>query len=248
MTKGSLGHDCTFRTRTESRGISSTFGLLLPGRFLFCLSNASGRLRCVVKGVPPQPNSPTDRCFETADRTVTSRVVPRQGLPQDLTHESGKSHDSAARAGSMSKWPPLSDNSMSKTTVKVVVFHCRFAPVSIQFTSITQHSTSQTTPRRGRRGGWFVCVCVVCRPRQTTTTRPHNNRVVAWCVRRAGALLFPALASLPERIRLLLGVCCCSLLGDRWCWLALTSHLCYTPHVVAQYQTRVKLNRVFFPR
>jgi len=30
--------------------------------------------------------------------------------------------------------------------------------------------------------------------------------------------------------------------------LALTSHLYYTPHVVAQYQTRVKLNRVFFPR
>jgi hypothetical protein len=28
----------------------------------------------------------------------------------------------------MSKWPPLSDHSMSKTTVKVVVFHCRLAP------------------------------------------------------------------------------------------------------------------------
>ena len=29
---------------------------------------------------------------------------------------------------------------------------------------------------------------------------------------------------------------------------ALTSHLCYTHHVTAQQQTRVKLNRVFFPR
>jgi len=27
-----------------------------------------------------------------------------------------------------------------------------------------------------------------------------------------------------------------------------TSHLCYTSHVTAQSQTRVKLNRVFFPR
>ena len=27
-----------------------------------------------------------------------------------------------------------------------------------------------------------------------------------------------------------------------------TSHLCYTSHVSPQYQTRVKLNRVFFPR
>ena len=30
--------------------------------------------------------------------------------------------------------------------------------------------------------------------------------------------------------------------------LALASHLFYTQHVTAQHQTRVKLNRVFFPR
>ena len=30
----------------------------------------------------------------------------------------------------MSKRPPISDHSMSKTTVKVVVFHCRLAPSS----------------------------------------------------------------------------------------------------------------------
>jgi hypothetical protein len=80
----------------------------------------------------------------------------------------------------MSKWPPLSDNSMSKTTVKVVVFHCRFAPGSL----------------------WL---------REPTHTAAR---------------------------------------GPLWCLVvvALTSHLYYTPHVVAQYQTRVKLNRVFFPR
>ena len=30
--------------------------------------------------------------------------------------------------------------------------------------------------------------------------------------------------------------------------MALASHLCYTPQVAARDQTRVKLNRVFFPR
>ena len=30
--------------------------------------------------------------------------------------------------------------------------------------------------------------------------------------------------------------------------LAEASHLCYTLHATAQHQTRVKLNRVFFPR
>ncbi len=45
-----------------------------------------------------------------------------------LAHESGKSHDTPAREVPMSKRPPISDHSMSKTTVKVVVFHCRLAP------------------------------------------------------------------------------------------------------------------------
>ena len=90
----------------------------------------------------------------------------------------------------MSKWPPLSDNSMSKTTVKVVVFHCRFAPGSLWLWE-PDDSTQTVGPAHSPGGlhGW--CVVVV---------------------------------------------------------LALTSHLYYTPHVVAQYQTRVKLNRVFFPR
>ena len=67
---------------------------------------------------------------------------------------------------------------MSKTTVKVVVFHCWFAP-----------------------------------------GHPVTTKLLL-------------LALLPA-----LGVA-----------MALASHLCYTPHVVAQHQTRVKLNRVFFPR
>ena len=78
----------------------------------------------------------------------------------------------------MSKWPPFPDNSMSKATVKVVVFHCWFAP--------------------------WVC---------------GESRSESECF-----ALSPAST------------------------MALASHLCYTPHVAAQYQTRVKLNRVFFPR
>ena len=82
----------------------------------------------------------------------------------------------ARREGQADSRLPFPGNSMSKTTVKVVVFHC-----------------------------WFA-------PGHPVTTK----------------LLF---------CFLLLGVA-----------MALASHLCYTPHVVAQHQTRVKLNRVFFPR
>jgi hypothetical protein len=32
------------------------------------------------------------------------------------------------------------------------------------------------------------------------------------------------------------------------CRISLSSHLCYTSHVTPQCRTRVKLNRVFFPR
>ena len=55
-----------FRTCTEGRGISSACGLLLHGRFPSHLSAASGRLRCGVTGVPPQPNSPPEGCLEAS--------------------------------------------------------------------------------------------------------------------------------------------------------------------------------------
>ena len=123
LTKGSQGHTCTFWTHTESRRISSTFGLLLHVRFLFHLSIASGRLRCPVTGVPPQPNSPTDQCLQASDwiaapgsRDTSATLCSRIGdWPQPIRRQ--------ADSG-----PPLPDHWMSKTTVKVVVFHCWFAP------------------------------------------------------------------------------------------------------------------------
>jgi hypothetical protein len=58
-----------FWARTESHRISRTFGLTLSEGFLFHLSSASGRLRCDVTGVPPQPNSQSDASLEASDRT-----------------------------------------------------------------------------------------------------------------------------------------------------------------------------------
>ena len=130
-------------------------------------------------------------------------------------HESGKSHGSTARAGPMSKWPPLSDNSMSKTTVKVVVFHCRFAPGSLCVLgcgsgSPLRHDTHTCTPLS-------LSLSAVGPTAGSAAALTHGEREA-----RRGSTVFVV--------------------------VALTSHLCYTPHVVAQYQTRVKLNRVFFPR
>jgi hypothetical protein len=117
-----------FWTRTGSRGISSTFDLLLPGRFLFHLSIASGRLRCPVTGVPPQPNSPTDPCLEAClgGRTPGSRRI-RYAFPSDAwTHEAVPSHSRPKGGGPADvQWLPVPGHSMSKVAVKVVVFHCR---------------------------------------------------------------------------------------------------------------------------
>lgn len=136
LTKGSLGHTCTFWTCTEGRSISSTFGLLLPERFLFHLSNASGRLCCDVTGVPPQPNSPTDRCLEASDLDCGSRVV--WGRAQHLSHEAVRPMAQGRACASLWSGPPFPDNSMSKTTVKVVVFHCWLTPTGTQRDNSTQ--------------------------------------------------------------------------------------------------------------
>jgi len=65
--KGSQGHTCVLPTTTESCCVSRTCSRLLHGRFLFSLSTASGRLRCSVTDVPPQPNSPSGRLLETRE-------------------------------------------------------------------------------------------------------------------------------------------------------------------------------------
>ena len=149
MTKGSQGHACTFWTCTGSRRISSTFGLLLRERVLFHLSNASGRLRCPVTGVPPQPNSPTDHCPEAPIQRLgaeTQGVTLAHGGPI-ACHT--KQVVAAAHAGICKalseRWPLFPDHSMSKTAVKVVVFHCWFAPIWSSF--------AFGLPRQARAGG-----------------------------------------------------------------------------------------------
>ena len=157
MTKGSQGHACAFWTCTGSRRVSTAFGLLRHARFLFPRSNASGRLRCGVTGVPPQPNSPTDHCPEAPINSASSgrgplwRRPPRGETHRRLTgpggsrdatnaqrgaraprlpHEAVWGHDTRTNgaAGADVQGPPIPGHSMSKTTVKVVVFHCRLTP------------------------------------------------------------------------------------------------------------------------
>ena len=84
LLRHSQGHACTLRTRTEGRRISNALGLLLRGGFLFHLSGASGRLRCPVTGVPPQPNSPSERCPEAPAEEPGSRD---RGQRPRLAHE-----------------------------------------------------------------------------------------------------------------------------------------------------------------
>jgi hypothetical protein len=114
-----------FRACTGSRSISSTCGLLLHVRFLFHLSIASGRLRCLVTGVPPQPNSPTDQCLEASDWNAAPGSCGRK---PHLVREAERGHSPTWEGGADVQWPPVPSHSMSKTTVKVVVFHCWFAP------------------------------------------------------------------------------------------------------------------------
>lgn len=112
---------------------------------------------------------------------------------------------------------PVPGHSMSKTTVKVVVFHCWLAP-RVWAHNITSHNNNQQ--------------------HQPTTNNPTTPRR---CVVTAAVVV-------------MMMMCGCVLLSHHnivspeSSSMALASHLCYTPHVVAQHQTRVKLNRVFFPR
>ena len=149
LTKGSRGHACAFRTCTECRHISSTFGLLLSERVLFHLSIASGRLRCGVTGVPPQPNSPTDRCLEASDWNAAPGSHGTEA-PRFL-HEAVTGHSPPRVEKADVKWLPIPSHSMSKVAVKVVVFHCWLAPWHIHLWHTLVHCcfgrTLAGTPR-----------------------------------------------------------------------------------------------------
>ena len=97
--KGSIGHAFTVCIRTENQNQMSFYPFVLH-EISVLVELILGHLRYLLTDVPPQPNSPPDNVFHL-DRAE------------------------ALRSRSRVKDPPPS-NGISKTTLKVVVFHfCR---------------------------------------------------------------------------------------------------------------------------
>ena len=97
--KGSIGHAFTVCIRTENQNQMSFYPFVLH-EISVLVELILGHLRYLLTDVPPQPNSPPDNVFHL-DRTEALRSRSRDRVP-----------------------PP--SNGISKTTLKVVVFHfCR---------------------------------------------------------------------------------------------------------------------------
>jgi hypothetical protein len=97
--KGSIGHAFTVCIRTENQNQMSFYPFVLH-EISVLVELILGHLRYRLTDVPPQPNSPPDNVFHL-DRAEALRSRSRDGVP-----------------------PP--SNGISKTTLKVVVFHfCR---------------------------------------------------------------------------------------------------------------------------
>lgn len=97
--KGSIGHAFTVCIRTENQNQMSFYPFVLH-EISVLVELILGHLRYLLTDVPPQPNSPPDNVFHL-DRAEALRSRSRVGDP-----------------------PP--SNGISKTTLKVVVFHfCR---------------------------------------------------------------------------------------------------------------------------
>ena len=96
--KGSIGHAFTVCIRTENQNQMS-FYPFVPHEISVLVELILGHLRYLLTDVPPQPNSPPDNVFHL-DRTEVLKARSRDQVP-----------------------PPT--NGISKTTLKVVVFHRR---------------------------------------------------------------------------------------------------------------------------
>ncbi len=96
--KGSIGHAFTVCIRTENQNQMSFYPFVLH-EISVLVELILGHLRYLLTDVPPQPNSPPDNVFHL-DRTEALRSRSRDRVP-----------------------PP--SNGISKTTLKVVVFHRR---------------------------------------------------------------------------------------------------------------------------
>ena len=95
--KGSIGHAFTVCIRTENQNQMSFYPFVLH-EISVLVELILGHLRYLLTDVPPQPNSPPDNVFHL-DRAEALRSRSRDRVP-----------------------PPT--NGISKTTLKVVVFHC----------------------------------------------------------------------------------------------------------------------------
>ena len=99
--KGSIGHAFTVCIRTENQNQMSFYPFVLH-EISVLVELILGHLRCLLTDVPPQPNSPPDNVFHL-DRRARGRL----------------------RTRSRDRVPPP-NHGISKTTLKVVVFHrCR---------------------------------------------------------------------------------------------------------------------------
>ena len=96
--KGSIGHAFTVCIRTENQNQMSFYPFVLH-EISVLIELTLGHLCYRLTDVPPQPNSPPDNVFHL-DRAEALRSRSRDGVP-----------------------PP--SNGISKTTLKVVVFHRR---------------------------------------------------------------------------------------------------------------------------
>jgi hypothetical protein len=96
--KGSIGHAFTVCIRTENQNQMSFYPFVLH-EISVLVELILGHLRYLLTDVPPQPNSPPDNVFHL-DRTEVLKARSRDIVP-----------------------PPT--NGISKTTLKVVVFHRR---------------------------------------------------------------------------------------------------------------------------
>ena len=97
--KGSIGHAFTVCIRTENQNQMSFYPFVLH-EISVLVELILGHLRYSLTDVPPQPNSPPDNVFHLGRRTNRLRTRSRDRVP-----------------------PPT--NGISKTTLKVVVFHRR---------------------------------------------------------------------------------------------------------------------------
>ena len=92
----------------------------------------------------------------------------------------------------MSNWPPVPDNSMSKTTVKVVVFHCRLPPGALALFSL------QTKERVSFVCARYIVVTLGSRWRSPPTcATPHMSLHSIRLESNSTGSSFPADASKP---------------------------------------------------